>query len=109
MSARAPDPIWDVFVELFGGSAVGIERGRWNKACKSLREAEATPDQLRSAALAYRQHWPGITMTPLAIAANWTILTGNGTAKRTGWRIVRGSHGSTHVRDPEGTDRAPAG
>ncbi len=29
--------------------------------------------------------------------------------QRTGWRIVRGSHGSTHVRDPEGTDRAPAG
>jgi hypothetical protein len=26
---------------------------------------------------------------------------------RTGWRLVRGTHGSTHVRDPEGTDRPP--
>lgn len=28
-------------------------------------------------------------------------------SKKTGWRIVRGSHGTTHVRDPDGTDRPP--
>jgi hypothetical protein len=26
-------------------------------------------------------------------------------AKVTGWRLVRGTHGTTHVPDPEGTDR----
>lgn len=29
--------------------------------------------------------------------------------RRTGIRMVRGSHGCTHVRDPEGTDTLPAG
>jgi len=28
-------------------------------------------------------------------------------AKRTGWRFVRGSHGSTYVPDENGTDRPP--
>ena len=26
---------------------------------------------------------------------------------RTGWRLARGSHGSTYVRDPDGRDRPP--
>lgn len=28
---------------------------------------------------------------------------------RTGWRRVRGSHGDSYVRDPEGVDEPPAG
>jgi hypothetical protein len=28
---------------------------------------------------------------------------------RTGYRFVRGSHSGTYVRDPDGTDRLPAG
>lgn len=28
---------------------------------------------------------------------------------RTGYRMVRGSHGASYVRDPQGTDRLPAG
>ena len=28
--------------------------------------------------------------------------------KITGWRLVRGSHGFTHIRDPKGTDKPPA-
>lgn len=28
-------------------------------------------------------------------------------AKRTGYRLVRGSHGSTYIRDDEGTDELP--
>jgi hypothetical protein len=27
--------------------------------------------------------------------------------KVTGWRLVRGSHGQTHIPDPKGTDRPP--
>ena len=31
------------------------------------------------------------------------------TRPRTGWRFVRGSHSGNYVRDPQGTDRPPAG
>lgn len=27
--------------------------------------------------------------------------------KTTGWRLVRGTHGQTHIPDPQGTDRPP--
>lgn len=29
--------------------------------------------------------------------------------RRTGYRMVRGSHGATYVRDPQGTDPLPLG
>ena len=32
-----------------------------------------------------------------------------GNRKKTGYRFVRGSHGSSYVRDPNGTDRLPNG
>lgn len=31
----------------------------------------------------------------------------NSGGKKTGYRFVRGSHGSTYIRDPEGTDDLP--
>ena len=37
-------------------------------------------------------------------------LRGNvraGNARRTGYRFVRGTHGATYVRDPEGVDSPP--
>jgi hypothetical protein len=30
-------------------------------------------------------------------------------ARRTGYRLIRGTHGVQYVRDPEGTDILPAG
>lgn len=76
---RAPDPLWDTLVSLIGQAPAGMERGRWNAALKSLREAEATPDQLRAAAAAYRRlpTFHDCVMTPTAIAANWTVLITN--------------------------------
>jgi len=32
-----------------------------------------------------------------------------GGARRTGYRFVRGTHGGSYVRDPDGTDILPAG
>jgi hypothetical protein len=32
-----------------------------------------------------------------------------GSGRRTGIRFVRGTHGGSYVRDPEGTDMLPAG
>lgn len=54
-----------------------MERGRWNVACKSLRESGATPERLRQAATAYKTHpsFAMCVMTPTALAANWTVLT----------------------------------
>lgn len=34
-------------------------------------------------------------------------ITAAAPAKRTGYRFVRGSHGSTYIRDEEGTDELP--
>ena len=78
MTARERDVIWDTLVELFGVAPAGMERGRWNKACQSLKESGATPDSLRSAAAEYRRHpsYSRCVMTPTALACNWTILTG---------------------------------
>lgn len=83
---RKPDPLWDGLVAIFGAEAVGLERGRWNAALKSLRAAGATPDQLRSAAARYRQVMPeGCLMTATALAANWTLLT----AEQKGEAVMR--------------------
>jgi hypothetical protein len=34
---------------------------------------------------------------------------GGGGQRRTGWRMVRGTHGVSYVRDPKGVDVLPAG
>jgi hypothetical protein len=75
---RPKDPLWDALVEVFGKAPAGIERGRWNVAAKSLREAGATAEQVAEAAEAYRTHatFRDCVLTPTALAANWTILTG---------------------------------
>lgn len=39
-------------------------------------------------------------------------LAGNiraGGARRTGYKFVRGSHGGSYIRDPQGTDMLPSG
>jgi hypothetical protein len=45
------------------------------------------------------------------VAAMRDYLNGNiraGRARRTGYRFVRGTHGGTYVRDPNGIDIMPA-
>ncbi len=73
---RPPDPLWDTLVEVIGSSAAGVERGKWNKALKSMRESDATPDKIRQVADAYREHptFANCILTPMALAANWTVL-----------------------------------
>lgn len=111
-AARKRDPIWDALEAIFGTAPAGMERGRWNAAAKSLRADGATAEQVAAAADAYPRVFAGCAMTPTALAANWTTLTrardGPG-PRRTGWRFVRGSHGSTYVQDPDGTDTPPKG
>jgi DNA-binding transcriptional ArsR family regulator len=74
---RAPDPVWDAMVDacgLSGASPTPGERGKWNKAAKELRSAEATPDEIRRRAQTYRRRYPQTTLTPLALSNNWATL-----------------------------------
>ena len=75
---RPPDILWETLVVIFGASAQGVERGRWNKAVATFRAYQATPESLRAAAAAYPKVFPGATMTALALASNWTTLTASG-------------------------------
>ena len=73
---RPADPIWDALVHAFGYSAsmTTIERGRLNKVCKELREAGATPEEIKRRYGNYAKVMPdGCMITPLALAANWTL------------------------------------
>jgi hypothetical protein len=74
---RAPDPVWDAMVDacgLAGTSPTPGERGKWNKAAKELRQADATPEEIRRRAQTYRRRYPQTTITPLALSNNWATL-----------------------------------
>lgn len=75
-AARPRDELWDTIVDIFGYTEkmTSMERGRINKAVKALREIEATPDELRGRARAYRKQFPDVAFTPLAVASNWSQL-----------------------------------
>lgn len=72
---RPRDELWDALVEALGHPiATDIERGRANRALKSLRGVGATPDQLHQVARAYRRTYPNVALTPQAIEAHWSEL-----------------------------------
>lgn len=72
---RAPDVIWDALVgELRTQPSTTSERGRWNRAVSELREAGATPEEIKLRSRAYRKRWPDVSFTVSALAANWGSL-----------------------------------
>jgi DNA-binding transcriptional MocR family regulator len=75
---RQPDPLWDTMLNVCGinpQTLTGTERGRVNRALKELREVNATPEDIRARANAYKTKYPGAALTPTALAANWSQLT----------------------------------
>jgi hypothetical protein len=44
---RPRDEVWDTLTELFGEATTRRTRGRRNAAAKELREANATPEEIR--------------------------------------------------------------
>lgn len=58
---RPPDPIWNTLTELFGKVRTKSERGRRNEAAGQLREAEATPEEIRIAYEYCQLNYPGST------------------------------------------------
>jgi hypothetical protein len=86
-ASRPRDELWDCVVDVFGYSTdmTSLERGRINKALKSLRDVGASPDELRRRAFEYRKRFPNVAFTPMAVASNWSQLEGgkgSGTVER---------------------------
>jgi hypothetical protein len=74
-TSRKPDEIWDALtVELRTSPSTKSERGRWNRAVGELREAGATPDDIKRRVREYRRLWPDMSLTVSALAANWGLL-----------------------------------
>lgn len=49
-------------------------RGALNQALKELRDIGATPEQVHSRGNRFREIWPGVTLTPSALASQWATL-----------------------------------
>lgn len=104
------DEIFEALVEVAGldmATLTKSERGRVNNAAKELRDVGASPDGIRARADVYRRRWPGVDLTPSALASNYSQL-GTSEPKRNGrtgegvpdWRFP-----GTEVAD-DGTKRA---
>lgn len=100
---RERDDLFETLVEVCYGvphdqvQLTRSERGRVNAALKELRAVGATADEVRKRAEAYRRRWPGVDLTPTALAANWAKLdvvhearaSPNGSAAVIDWDAAR--------------------
>lgn len=80
-SERAPrqrDEVWEAVLQLCGipldAPLTKSERGKYNAAVKELKDVGATPAEISRRVRAYRTTWPGISVTPNGIVANWSTL-----------------------------------
>lgn len=73
--ARARDELFETLVSVCGANLAELtksERGRFNRACKELREVKATPAEVRRRARRYAARYPHITVTPNGLVAHWS-------------------------------------
>lgn len=78
MSERQRDLAWEALVRETAANPA-MERGALNVALKAIREAayseglmeDGLPEEIRLRAIAYRETFPGITLTPTALAKHW--------------------------------------
>ena len=76
--ARQPDLAWEALVRETQANPA-MERGALNKSLKAIRSAayseglteEGIPEEIRLRCEAYRRFFPGITLTPTALAKHW--------------------------------------
>jgi hypothetical protein len=76
-SARKPDVVFEAIATACGIDWTALtknERGALNNAAAQLREINATPDDIQARAAKYRQKWPGIDLTPMALVNNWNTV-----------------------------------
>lgn len=72
------DELWEAMIEgcgLTDKKPTKSERGAWNKALKEIREAGADPPDIFRRCEAYRKLWPGVSLTPTALARRWSECT----------------------------------
>lgn len=75
---RPRDLAWEALVETTHANPA-MERGKLNAALKAIREAalvdglhpDSLPAEIHRRADAYREKWPGLTLTPTALATHW--------------------------------------
>lgn len=75
---------------------------------KLLREG-IPPELIRKALRLLNEKGLNAASLPSLVVEAQANRNGTKGKRKTGWRQVRGSHGTSYVRDPEGTDFAPAG
>lgn len=76
--AKKKDLDWEALVQTTNANEAA-ERGRLNTSLKAIRIAweseggrpEDLPQEIMLRADAYRQVWPGIALTPTALAVHW--------------------------------------
>lgn len=71
---RKPDELWDTLVDELGEPATRTERGKRNDAVKQLRDAGATPGEVRLRMARYRRRWPQVELTDQALVKHWTVM-----------------------------------
>lgn len=75
---RAKDLAWEALVEVTNANEA-MERGRLNTALKAIKHAwhteggrpEDLAEEIPRRAQAYRTLWPGMSLTPTALAVHW--------------------------------------
>jgi hypothetical protein len=83
-SERTHRPRDELFEELIAACGLSLEeltrsaRGATNAALKQLREVNATPGEIGTRAGRFRSMYPGLTLTPNALAKHWPALAGTG-------------------------------
>lgn len=68
------DAIWDAMLHVCGisGAITPPARGAYNKARADLAACDATPETIRQRATVFRMRWPGVSLTPTALARRWS-------------------------------------
>lgn len=56
------------------GKLTRSERGAWERAISDLVDVDASADDVAARALAYRDVWPDMALTPPALVRHWSML-----------------------------------
>lgn len=71
---RQRNEIWDALTELFGPAETRSAQGIRGKVVRSLKEAGATPHDVKMRARAWPHKFPSATLTEFALEKHWSLL-----------------------------------
>lgn len=74
VAPRARNEVWDTLAELFGEPTTRTNQSLRGKLVKSLSEAGATGDTVRTRVQAWPFHFPDATLTETALEKHWDRL-----------------------------------